>query len=183
MLLAAKTDEAYARRSPHIGQSGELRVTLSIAFRSHAVHSFLCVFVAYSNKILLRSKKCFFFSRSYTISSIYIRVVGNTPYGRRHISRTKAVYGKLSKIKGYIHPSHFVQVPNQFDAFFNSKNAPEKNTRISLRHLLVNLKKYELWHHQFCVALNLSDNGNHLYSHLFTPPMEPCVPKTTSAAT
>ena len=38
----------------------------------------------------------FFFDRSYTISSIDIIVVGNTPYGNRHISRTKPVYGKLN---------------------------------------------------------------------------------------
>ena len=37
----------------------------------------------------------FFFSRSYTISSIYI-LVGNTPYGKRNISRTKPVYGKIN---------------------------------------------------------------------------------------
>ena len=35
-----------------------------------------------------------FFIRSYTISSIYILVVGNIPNGKRHISRTEPVHGK-----------------------------------------------------------------------------------------
>ena len=34
----------------------------------------------------------------------------------------------------------FVKVSDQFDAFFSPKNASEKNAKISLRHLLVNLK-------------------------------------------
>ena len=61
--------------------------------RSHAWH-FFCAFLLH-----IRIKYPFlllFFSRSYTISSLYILVVGNTPYGKRHISRTKPVYGKLN---------------------------------------------------------------------------------------
>ena len=66
-----------------------------IKLGSHAGH-FFYVFVAFSNKIFY---KVFFFSGSYTISSIYILVVlvvRNKPYGKRRvISRTKPVYGKL----------------------------------------------------------------------------------------
>ena len=52
---------------------------------------FSCVFVDCSNKTFC---KMIFFSRSYTISSIYILVVGNIPNGKRHISRTEPVHGK-----------------------------------------------------------------------------------------
>ena len=39
-----------------------------------------------------------------------------------------------------MHPNRFVQVPDQFDAFIRPKKAKEKKAKISLRHLLVNLK-------------------------------------------
>ena len=44
-----------------------------------------------------------FFSRSYPISSICILVVGNTSYGKRHISRTEPVYGKLNLFDQSLH--------------------------------------------------------------------------------
>ena len=85
-----------------------------------------------------------FFSRSYTISSIYTLVVGNTPYGKRHISRSESVLlivqAYYLRLKLICTPIFFVQVPDQFDAFFNLENASEKDAKISLRHLLVNLK-------------------------------------------
>ena len=38
----------------------------------------------------------------------------------------------ISQIEAYIHPNIFVRVhvPDQFDAFFNPKNASEKNAKI-----------------------------------------------------
>ena len=44
-------------------------------------------------------------------------------------------------MKAYIHPNIFGQVSDQFDAFFNPKNASENNAKRYLRHILVNLKK------------------------------------------
>ena len=47
----------------------------------------------------------------------------------------------ISQIAAYIHPNLFVQMPDQFDAFLNPKNASEKKSKKKLlRHLLVNLK-------------------------------------------
>ena len=84
-----------------------------------------------------------FFSRSYTaVSSVCILVVGNTPYGKRHTFRTKPVLvqAKYLRWKHTSTPIFFVQMSDQFRAFFNPKNASENNDKISLRHLLVNLK-------------------------------------------
>ena len=73
-------------------------------------------------------------------------------------------------------PIFFLQVPDQFDAFSNPKNASEKNAKISLRHLLlVNLKNVRALAPPMLLALNFGDNGDHLYSHRFTLPTEPCV--------
>ena len=66
---------------------------LSIRLRGHAGHPFL-VFLLHTR--IKYSTKCSFFSRIYTISSIYILVLRNTPYGNRRMSRTKPVYGKLN---------------------------------------------------------------------------------------
>ena len=49
---------------------------------------FLCVFVDYSNNNN-KSIKCIF-------SAEATLVVGNTPYGKRHISRIEPVYGELN---------------------------------------------------------------------------------------
>ena len=53
---------------------------------------FRCVFVDYSNKL--------FYTMIFSAEAIpfqpYLIVVGNVPYGKRHISRTKPVYGKLN---------------------------------------------------------------------------------------
>ena len=51
----------------------------------------------------------------------------------------------VSWIDAYIHPNRFCQVPDQFDAFFNQKNASENNAKISLRHLLVNFKNVRVF--------------------------------------
>ena len=47
----------------------------------------------------------------------------NTPYGNRHTSRTEPVL-----VRAYIHPN-LVQMPDQFDAFFNPNNALEKDAK------------------------------------------------------
>ena len=65
---------------------------LLLLLRSHAVF-FVCVFLLHIG--IKKSINCFFFSRNYAISSVHILVVGNTPYGKRHISRTEPVYGSL----------------------------------------------------------------------------------------
>ena len=80
-------------------------------------------------------------SRSYTISdislyryrylhiSIYIVGVGRTPYGRRRTSRTKLENPLQSTFRRKLKPTFtaicLVLLTNQFDAFFNPKNASE----------------------------------------------------------
>ena len=66
-----------------------------------------------------------FFQQKLHFFAVHTLVVGYTPYDKRHASGTEPV---------------LLQVSDQFDAFFNPKNSSEKNAKISLRHLLVNLK-------------------------------------------
>ena len=76
-----------------------------------------------------------------------------------------------------MHPNLFlVQVPDQFDALFNPKNASEKNIK-NITRPSIGKKTYEFSRHRCCLALNVRDTGNHLYSHRFKPQTEPCVPK------
>ena len=91
--------------------------------------------------------KCFFFSRSYTISSIciYTLVVGNTPYGRRHISRTEPVLLQASylrlKLSKFHSPQPFLYRYQISSMHSSTRKTPLKRTlKMSLRHLLVNLK-------------------------------------------
>ena len=108
-------------------------------WRGHAGIFFLVCFRWFFEQNIPKNA---FFSRSYTILSIYALVVGNTPYWKRYISRTEPVLLQAQhvRLKLTFTPIFFAQVPDQFDAFFNSKNASEKKAKISLCHLLVNLK-------------------------------------------
>ena len=131
---------------------------------------FLCV-VDYSNKIFYK----IFLSAEALLFPVYI---GNTPYGKRHISRTEPVLVHLG-LKLTFTPIYVVQVPDQFDAFFNPKNASEKNAKNTTLPSISQLEKRTSSRafNQCCVALNFGDNhyGNHLYSHRFKPLTEPCV--------
>ena len=62
---------------------------------------------------------------------IHATVVGNTPYGKRHISRTEPVLvqAEYLRLKRTFTPIFFVQVPDQFDALFNRKNDSEKDAK------------------------------------------------------
>ena len=85
-----------------------------------------CVFAENRNK-----KWCIFFflSRSRTISNTCILPAGNTPYWK---SKTREQYDvlrlcSLSYLEEGLHSrqSFLVRLTNQFDAFFNPKNASE----------------------------------------------------------
>ena len=67
----------------------------------------------------------------YAISSTYSLVVGNIPYGKRHTSRTRTCVGAslVYWIKVYTHPIFFNKVPDHLDAFFNPRNASEKDAK------------------------------------------------------
>ena len=87
---------------------------------------FFCVFVDHSNKVFYFVSKVFSAEATYTISSIdYTLLEGNTPYGKRHISRTESVLLQDKHIRLTITFTgiFFVQVPDQFDAFFKPYNA------------------------------------------------------------
>ena len=59
-------------------------------------------------------------------------MVGNTPYGKRtaYLSNRTCVAASLTyQIKACVHPNIFGQLPDQFDAFFNPKNASEKDAK------------------------------------------------------
>ena len=97
----------------------------------------------------------FFLSRSNTISSIFL-AVGNTPYGKRHISRTKlgnplqSIFEESSRSR----QSFWVLLSNQFDAFFNQKNTSDTN---ATNNTPPTWKTYELSRHQCCLALNFGE--------------------------
>ena len=77
------------------------------------------------------SIKCFFSAEAILFPVIHSSgSVGNTPYGKRYISRTKAVYGKLNILDKSLHsPQSFCTRAGQFDEFSNPKNASEKNAK------------------------------------------------------
>ena len=121
-------------------------------------------------------KKYFFFSRIYTISSICM--VGNSHYGKGPISRTEPVLLQALRIwfKVTFTPVFFVQVPRNFDAFFNPKKRFRKGRW--QHHSAIywsTWKTYEFWRHRRCLTLNFGDNGSHFYSRRFKALTEPCV--------
>ena len=70
----------------------------------------------------------FFLSGSHTISNTHILPVGNTPYRKRHNTRTTRCITPLQSIlEAGLHSrqSLLVRLTNQFDAFFIPKNASE----------------------------------------------------------
>ena len=109
--------------------------------RSHAGH-FFCVF-----SLIIWTFFFFvvFLSRSYTNSSIFILAEGNTPYGKRHNSRTESLF--------WLQSTRYLRRKLTFTAIFlynfqinsthpSTRKTPQKRTLQSLlRHLLVNLKK------------------------------------------
>ena len=65
-----------------------------------------------------------FLSKIHTISSTYTLPVGNTPYRKRHNARTICITPLQSILEGlHSRQSVWVRLINQFDAFFNPKNA------------------------------------------------------------
>ena len=116
------------------------------------------VFVYYSNKIFYKK----FFSGS--ISNIYTLVVGNTPYGKRHLSKPNLCCCNLNILDSSLHTPQSLLFRCQISSMHSStRKTPQKRTlKIPLRHLLVNLKKVrvlaaptlfsiELWR-QWCVC-------------------------------
>ena len=73
---------------------------------------------------------------------ICILVVGNTPYGKRHISLTEPLYGKLNVLDESLHSLQFFFIRYQISSIHSStRKMPQKSKpKILLQHLLVNLK-------------------------------------------
>ena len=68
-------------------------------------------------------------------------MVENTPYGKRHISRTEPVYGKHNILDYSLHSPQSLLYTCQLSSMHSStRKTPQKKTpKISPRHLLVNL--------------------------------------------
>ena len=70
----------------------------------------------------------FFLSKSHTISTTHILPVGNTPYRKPRNTRTICTTPLQSVLEAGLHSRQsflVVRLTNQFDAFFNPKNASE----------------------------------------------------------
>ena len=93
--------------------------------RSYPAHYILCFCWLFEFEIFVLC----LLSRSHTISNTYILPVGNTLYRKRHITRTICVMLLQSILEAGLHsrPSFWVRLTNQFDAFFNPKNASHTN--------------------------------------------------------
>ena len=100
----------------------------------------------------------------YYIQYIYTLVVGNTRYGKRHITRTEPVLLQAQHIRSKLTFTPILLFTCQIGSMHSStRKTPQKRTlKIPLRHLLVNLKKVrvlaaptlfsiELWR-QWCVC-------------------------------
>ena len=77
-------------------------------------------------------KKVLFQQKLYTISSIYTLVVGNSPYAKRRTSQNEPMLVEVKYLRlkrTSFTPIFFVHVPDQFDAFFNPKNASEEDAK------------------------------------------------------
>ena len=57
------------------------------------------------------------FSAEAILFLVYILAVGNTPYGKRHLTEEKLTFTAI----------FLVPLTDHFDAFFNPKNASETN--------------------------------------------------------
>ena len=54
------------------------------------------IFIVFVLIIRINYSIQWFFSAEAILFQVYVIVVGNAPYGKRHVSRTKPVYGKLN---------------------------------------------------------------------------------------
>ena len=144
-------------------------------FRSHADFFCVCVF-----RWLLEQKYMpdffffFFLSRRNISPGIYILALGSTPYGKKaylpnQTYKSSAVYlrRKLTFTAIFL-----VLTTNQFDAFFNPKNASDRNATNSARPTW---KTYEVSRRRRCLTLIFGDNANHSHS-------DRCQPLTTVKA-
>ena len=98
------------------------------SLRRYAPGIYFCVCSCrYSNKIF--HKMLVFQQKTYYFQYIYI--YSSKPYGKRHTSRTEPVLVQAKYIRFNITftPIVVVQVPDQVDAFFNPKNASEKDAK------------------------------------------------------
>ena len=72
-------------------------------------------------------------SRSHTISNTYILPVGNTPYRKRHNTRTICITPLQSILEESLHSrqSFLVKLTDQFNAFFNPKTPQRRTLKIN----------------------------------------------------
>ena len=110
-------------------QGGEICIFKQL-LRSYPGHFFFFVFLP-----IIWIKKSVFCSleqKPYDFSHIFFLPVGNTPYRKSHNSWTISITPLQSMSEEGLHSQqHFlVWLTNQFDAFFNPRNALETNAYI-----------------------------------------------------
>ena len=129
----------------------------SSSLRSHA-GIFFCVRFWWFIRIKY-SITCFFQQKPYYFQYINTLVVGNTPYGKRYISGTEPVLLQAWHIILQLPfaPIFFVQVPDQFDAFFNPKKGLSKDAKNITPSIWSTWKTYEFSRHRCCSALNFGN--------------------------
>ena len=103
--------------------------------KSHpGIFFYVCVFFNYLKKIS--------YKRIFAAAALPFALVANTPYGKRHVSRIEPVLLQAWTyyIKAYIHPNLLHRCPIS-SMHSSTQKTPQKSTlKLSLRHLLVNLK-------------------------------------------
>ena len=136
------------------------------------------IFIVFVLIIRINYSIQWFFSAEAILFQVYVIVVGNAPYGKRHVSRTKPVYGKLNILDQSLHsPQPFLYRCHISSMHSSTRKTPQKRTlKYHSAIYWSPWKTYEFSRHRCCLALDFGDNGNHLYSHRFKPLLEPCVP-------
>ena len=103
--------------------------------RSYAALFFLCVFVDYQIIRIKYSPKIFFsadailFPVCIPTLSVGKHALRKTAYLPNRTCVRASIVLVSFQTKAYIHPNLVVRVPHQFDAFFDPKNASEKNAK------------------------------------------------------
>ena len=140
--------------------------------RSHA-RPFFCVFsliiwiICYIFSFFLRT--------SCTISSIFVLAVGNTPYGKRHNSRTQSPFWLQSIFEQSLHSRQYFCTTARSIRHFLQSEKRRRNERYKVYSAIYwsTWKTYEFSRDRCCSTMNFGDNANHSHSHRFKPLTEP----------
>ena len=111
----------------------------------------------------------------FLVYQVVILALGNTPYGKRHNSRTQSPFWLQSILEeSLLSRQYFWTTARSIRHILQSEKS-RRNERYKVYYAIYwsTWKSYDFSRDRCCLTLNFGDNANHAYSHRSKPLTEP----------